>query len=92
MPKSVMRYPKVGITELKVSLCQGQRGVAQGILMAVGYHRAAPVSGRACRKLVRVQPLGGVFFLYVPLGAGHSRKSASGQGRGWDALDRKSVV
>lgn len=91
MPKSVMRYPKVGITELKVSLCQGQRGVAQGILMAVGYHRAAPVSGRACRKLVRVQPLGGVFFLYVPLGAGHSRKSASGQGRGWDALLSKML-
>lgn len=60
-------------------------------MTAVGYHRAAPVSGRACRKLVHVQPLGGVFFLYVPLRAGHSRKSASGQGRGWDALLSKML-
>lgn len=88
MPKSVRRYPKVGITELKASLSKGQghRSVTQGIMTAVGYHRATPVSGCACRKLVHVQPLGGVFFLYVPPGAGHNRKSASGQARGWDTL------
>lgn len=88
MPKSVRRCLKVGITELKASLSKGQghRSVTQGIMTAVGYHRAIPVSGCACRKLVHIQPLGSVFFLYVPLGAGHNRKSASGQERGWDTL------
>lgn len=91
MPKSVMRYPKVGITELKVSLSKGQghRGFTQGIMTAVGYHRATPVSGCVCRKLV-MSSLWVVCSSFMSPLEQVTARSANGQWRGWERVWRTS--